>query len=89
MIEKRCSDTREAFHRLLVVLSHQDQEPVFLFVQDLQNVDDVFNIAWFWAKDPKGLEPLSQLDMLSLGLREPCLSKISANGYHEEATCFP
>ena len=89
MIEKRCSDTREAFHRLLVVLSHQDQEPVFLFVQDLQNVDDVFNIAWFWAKDPKGLEPLSQLDMLSLGLREPCLSKISVNGYHEEATCFP
>lgn len=62
-------------------LSHQDQEPVFLFVQDLQNVDDMFDIAWFWAKDPKGLEHLSQADALSLGLRDPCLSKVGVKGH--------
>ena len=61
-------------------LSHQDRESVFLFVQDLQSADDLFDIAWFWAKDPKGLEHLSQVDMLSLGLREPCLSKIGIQG---------
>jgi hypothetical protein len=43
----------------------------------------MFDIAWFWAKDPKGLEHLSQVDMLSLGLREPRLSKIGVAGRHE------
>ena len=64
---------REAFHRFpayLSPLSHQDQESAFLFVQDL------FDIARCRAKDPKGLQHLSQVDMLSLGLREPCRSKI-------------
>lgn len=64
------------------------QEPVFFFVQDLQDVDSVFDIAWFWARDPKGLEHLSEADILSLGLREPCLSKIYVEG-RLEMLCEP
>ena len=66
-------------------LSHHEQSegPAFLFVQDPQNVDDIFDITWFWAKDPKGLEHLSHVDMLSFGLREPCLSKIYVDGENE------
>ena len=64
-------------------LSHRDEEPVFLFVQDLQSVDDVFNIAWFWARDPKGLDHLSQVDMLASGLREPRLSKVFVDGHYD------
>ncbi len=30
----------------------------------------MFEIPWFWAKDSKGLERLSQADMLALGLQE-------------------
>jgi len=45
-------------------------DAVFLFVQDLQEVDDAFEIPWFWTKDQKGLERLSPADMLVLGLRE-------------------
>ena len=40
----------------------------------------MFDITWFWAKDPKGLERLSKADILSLGLREPSLSKIYVQG---------
>jgi len=36
----------------------------------------MFEIAWFWTKDPKGLERLNQADMLALGLHEPCPSKM-------------
>lgn len=61
----------------------QPEEPLFLFVQDLQIVDDVFEIKSFWAKDLKGLERLSQADILSLGLREPYLSKICIRGHPE------
>ena len=43
---------------------------IYLFVQDLQDIDDVFEIPWFWSKDPNGLERLSQADMLVLGLSE-------------------
>lgn len=50
-------------------------EAVYLFLQDLQDIDDVFEIAWFWAKDPDGLEHLSAADMLMLGLGEPLQSK--------------
>jgi len=48
----------------------QPPENVFLFVQDLQDIDDAFEIAWFFATDSKGLERLSQADMLALGLQE-------------------
>lgn len=34
----------------------------------------MFEIAWFWTKDPNGLE--RQADMLTSGLYEPCPSKI-------------
>ena len=54
----------------------QDAGHVFLFVQNLQGVDDGLELAWFWAKDPKGLERLDQADMLALGLDGPSLSKI-------------
>ena len=54
----------------------KDLEQVYLFVQDLQDVDDVFELAWFWAKDPGGLECLNQADMLALGLDEAHPSKI-------------
>ena len=40
----------------------KDIGPVFLFVQNLQDVDDGFGLAWFWAKDQKGLEYLTQTD---------------------------
>jgi hypothetical protein len=56
--------------------SFQDLGPVFLFIQDYQDVVDMSDLAWFWAKDPKGLERLNQADMLALGLDEPCPSKI-------------
>jgi hypothetical protein len=54
----------------------QDIRRVFLFVQDHQDVDDIFDLAWFWAKDPQGLERLSQTEVLALGLYEPRPSKI-------------
>ena len=57
-------------------LSSQAPEAVYLFVQDLQDVDDLFEIPWFWAKDSKGLERLSPADMLTFGLDEPRRSKI-------------
>ena len=71
------------FQRCFSSLSHQDEDPVFLFVQDHQNVDDVFDITWFWARDPKGLKHLSRTDILSLGLREPSLSKVYFDGRFE------
>jgi hypothetical protein len=49
----------------------QEPEPVFLLIQDLQELDDLFEIKWFWAKDSKGLECLNQAETLSLGLDEP------------------
>ena len=52
-------------------LPFQDVGPVFLFVQNLQDVDDGSELAWFWAKDPKGLECLTQTGMLALGLDGP------------------
>jgi hypothetical protein len=57
-------------------LSFQAPEAVYLFVQDLQDVDDVFEIPWFWAKDSKGLQRLSPADMLVYGLGEPRQSRI-------------
>ena len=51
-------------------------EAVYLFIQDLQDVDDMFEIPWFWAKDSKGLEHLSPADMLAFGLGEPRRSRI-------------
>jgi hypothetical protein len=57
-------------------LSFQAPEAVYLFVQDLRDIDDVFEIHWFWAKDSEGLERLSPADMLVLGLGEPRQSKI-------------
>ena len=54
----------------------QDLEHVFLFIQDYQDVDDMRDLAWFWAKDPKGLERLNQADTIALGLDEPCHPKI-------------
>lgn len=57
-------------------LPFQVPEAVFLFVQDLQEVDDAFEIPWFWAKDPKGLERLGPADMHVLGLSELRQSKI-------------
>ncbi|KAF8340905.1 hypothetical protein F5887DRAFT_919343 [Amanita rubescens] len=54
----------------------QAPEVVFLFVQDPQDVDDVFEIAWFWTKDPKGSERLSEAEMRAFGLRKVRSSKI-------------
>ncbi|KAF8340906.1 hypothetical protein F5887DRAFT_919344 [Amanita rubescens] len=54
----------------------QAPEVVFLFVQDPQDVDDVFEIAWFWTKDPKGSERLSEGDMGAFGLCKVRSSKI-------------
>jgi len=51
-------------------------QAVFLFVKDLQDVDDAFGISWFWAKDRKGLNRLSPADRLALGLDELRQSKI-------------
>jgi hypothetical protein len=59
--------------KLFLCYQTKTRNPSFRFVQDPQNVDDVFDIARFGAKDPKGLEPLSHADVLSLGLCEPCL----------------
>ena len=61
-----------SFQPYFSLSSHlQEQGPVFLFVRDLQELDDLFEIKWFWAKDPKGLECLNQAEMLLLGLDEP------------------
>ena len=67
----------------------QDVGPVFLFVQNLQDVDGL-ELAWFWAKDPEGLGRFSQVDMLTLGLdgdSEVCLGlwnwTPSARIFHE------
>ncbi|KAF8329632.1 hypothetical protein F5887DRAFT_1287651 [Amanita rubescens] len=49
---------------------------VFIFVKDLQDVDDAFEISWFWAKDRTGLNRLSPDDMRALGLRKPRQSRI-------------
>jgi len=57
-------------------LSFEAPEAVYLFVQDLQDVDDLFEIPWFWAKDSEGLERLSPAEMLAFGLGEPRQSKI-------------
>ena len=46
----------------------QDLGPVFFFVRDLENIDDVFEMASFWARDPQGLEPLSPADIITMGL---------------------
>ncbi|KAF8333691.1 hypothetical protein F5887DRAFT_1259629 [Amanita rubescens] len=57
-------------------LSSQAPDAVYLFIQDLQDVDDLFEIPWFWAKDSEGLDRLSPADMLVFGLGEPRRSKI-------------
>jgi hypothetical protein len=54
----------------------QAAQAVFLFVKDLQDVDDAFEISWFWAEDRKGLKRLSPADMGVLGLGEVHQSKI-------------
>jgi hypothetical protein len=54
----------------------QDLGSVFLFIKDYQDVDDMSDLAWFWAKDPKGLDRLNQADTIALGLDEPCPPKI-------------
>jgi hypothetical protein len=54
----------------------QAPQTVFLFVKDLQNVDDAFEISWFWAEDRKGLKRLSPADMCVLGLGKVHQSKI-------------
>jgi len=51
-------------------------QAVFLFVKDLQDVDDAFRVPWFWAKDRKGLNRLSPADKIALGLDELRQSKI-------------
>ncbi|KAF8336001.1 hypothetical protein F5887DRAFT_602532 [Amanita rubescens] len=51
-------------------------QAVFLYVKDLQDVDDAFEISWFWAMDRKGLKRLSPADMCVLGLGELHQSKI-------------
>lgn len=56
-------------------------QAVFLFVKDLQDVDDAFEISWFWAKDRKGLKRLSPADMCVLGLSEPLQSKIHVKAW--------
>lgn len=56
--------------------------PVFLFIRDLHDVDEAFEIAWFWAKDLGGLERFSQADMLALGLDEPRPSTLSFDSWY-------
>ena len=67
IVFQSCFSTPSSFHAA---------NAVYLFVQDLQDVDDVLEIPWFWAKDSKGLQRLSPADMLVLGLGEPRQSKI-------------
>jgi len=59
-------------------LPFQTPDEIYLFVQDLQEIDNVFEVPWFWAKDPKGLERLSQTDKVALGLSELRQSKIGS-----------
>lgn len=62
----------------------QDLGPVFLFVRDLENIDDVFEIASFWAKDSQGLEPLSSADIITIGLGEALPYKMSFDLWYLE-----
>ncbi|KAF8332163.1 hypothetical protein F5887DRAFT_1080997 [Amanita rubescens] len=57
-------------------------QAVFLFVKNLQDVDDAFEISWFWAEDRKGLKHLSPADMSVLGLGELHQSKIHVGAWH-------
>jgi hypothetical protein len=66
----------------------QESEAVFLFIQDLRVLDDAFEIAWFWTKDPKGLSRLSQADMFLLGLDEPHHSKVYVHGFQPKPTIW-
>jgi hypothetical protein len=56
--------------------SFQAPKAVYLFVQDLRDVENVFEIPWFWAMDSEGLQRLSPADMLVLGLGEPRQSRL-------------
>lgn len=69
--------------RFLPLSPLQSLGPVFLFIQDLQDVDQAFgDITWFWAKDLGGLERISQADMLALGLDEPRHSTVSFDSWY-------
>ena len=45
-------------------------ETVYLFIEHLRDIDEVFDIAYYWSKDPDGSEPMSRGDIAALGLRE-------------------